>query len=109
MIITSEVPPLAKIEKIGYEKPFVRCLIPSFSFPRRMLSGIVRFVSAEKNAVIKDAIDAIEKKFAGNGRVLIRPSGTEPKLKAYISVTAPDLTAARALERRIAEEVRAKI
>ena len=35
-------------------------------------------------AEIKDAIDAIEKKFAGNGRVLIRPSGTEPLVRVMI-------------------------
>jgi len=32
---------------------------------------------------------------------VIRPSGTEPKLKAYISVTAKDSEAARTVERRI--------
>ena len=35
-------------------------------------------------AEIKDAIEAIEKKFAGNGRVLIRPSGTEPLVRVMI-------------------------
>ena len=51
----------------------------------------------------------VVKYFTPSASVVIRPSGTEPKLKAYISVTAPDLTAARALELRIAEEVKAKI
>ncbi len=32
----------------------------------------------EKDSDIKDAIEKLEKEFAGNGRVLIRPSGTEP-------------------------------
>jgi len=33
---------------------------------------------------IAEAIEALEKKFAGEGRVLIRPSGTEPKVRVMI-------------------------
>lgn len=33
---------------------------------------------------IADAIDALDKKFAGEGRVLIRPSGTEPLVRVMI-------------------------
>ena len=33
---------------------------------------------------IKDAIQALEKKYAGEGRVLIRPSGTEPLVRVMI-------------------------
>lgn len=33
---------------------------------------------------IKTAIDKLEKEFAGNGRVLIRPSGTEPLVRVMI-------------------------
>lgn len=35
-------------------------------------------------AEIAEAIDAVEKKFAGEGRVLIRPSGTEPLVRVMI-------------------------
>ena len=38
----------------------------------------------EKDAEIKNAIDKLEKEFAGNGRVLIRPSGTEPLVRVMI-------------------------
>ena len=38
----------------------------------------------EKNAEIKNAIENLEKEFSGNGRVLIRPSGTEPVVRVMI-------------------------
>ena len=38
----------------------------------------------EKEAEIKEAIEKLEKEFAGNGRVLIRPSGTEPLVRVMI-------------------------
>lgn len=38
----------------------------------------------EKNAEIKEAIKNLEKEFDGNGRVLIRPSGTEPLVRVMI-------------------------
>ena len=38
----------------------------------------------EKDEDIKKAIEEVEKEFAGNGRVLIRPSGTEPLVRVMI-------------------------
>ena len=38
----------------------------------------------EKNVEIKNAIEKLEKEFSGNGRVLIRPSGTEPLVRVMI-------------------------
>ena len=38
----------------------------------------------ENNEKIKTAIEKLEKEFAGNGRVLIRPSGTEPLVRVMI-------------------------
>ena len=38
----------------------------------------------ENNENIKTAIEKLEKEFAGNGRVLIRPSGTEPLVRVMI-------------------------
>lgn len=37
-----------------------------------------------ENKDVKENIEALEKEFAGNGRVLIRPSGTEPKVRVMI-------------------------
>ena len=38
----------------------------------------------EKDAEIKQEIENLEKEFSGNGRVLIRPSGTEPLVRVMI-------------------------
>ena len=38
----------------------------------------------DKDKDIKNAIEKLEKEFAGNGRVLIRPSGTEPLVRVMI-------------------------
>ena len=38
----------------------------------------------KEEPTIKAKIEELEKEFAGNGRVLIRPSGTEPKVRVMI-------------------------
>ena len=40
-----------------------------------------------------------------NCSVVIRPSGTEPKMKAYVSVSAEDINVAKDTEREIAEQL----
>lgn len=38
----------------------------------------------EKDAVIRSEIESLEQEFSGNGRVVIRPSGTEPLVRVMI-------------------------
>ena len=46
--------------------------------------------------------DVIKFLLEDNCSLVVRPSGTEPKLKTYVSVSAPDRAAAEETERRIA-------
>lgn len=52
----------------------------------------------EKDATIKEAIEKLEKEFAGNGRVLIRPSGTEPLVRVMIEGENQDYITKKAHE-----------
>ena len=52
----------------------------------------------EKDDEIKSAIEKLEKEFAGNGRVLIRPSGTEPLVRVMIEGEDQEYIAKKAKE-----------
>lgn len=49
--------------------------------------------------------DVLKYLMEGNCSVVVRPSGTEPKLKTYISVSAKTKADAEEIEKRIAEEL----
>ncbi|MBQ8952671.1 MAG: phospho-sugar mutase [Clostridia bacterium] len=51
------------------------------------------------------ASDVLKYRLAGGSSLVVRPSGTEPKLKAYLSVSAPDRAQAQAVEARLAEDL----
>ncbi len=49
------------------------------------------------------------KYFTSTGSVVVRPSGTEPKLKTYISVTAEDKATAEKVEKLIVSDLEKKL
>ena len=61
----------------------------------------------EKDDEIKSAIEKLEKEFAGNGRVLIRPSGTEPLVRVMIEGENQDDITVKA--RKIADLIEKKL
>lgn len=50
--------------------------------------------------------DVLKFRLAGNASVVVRPSGTEPKLKLYISVSAEDKGKAQAEEEKITAQMK---
>jgi len=59
------------------------------------LNGSGRFILTEE---IKKAVAVIEAKLAGTGRVLLRPSGTEPLVRVMVEGEDLDLVESLALE-----------
>ena len=80
-------------------------------------AGIPPFgeLQVEKKVDYSAGIDGLPKSdvlkflFAGGCSIVVRPSGTEPKLKTYISVTAPDEATASALEKQINIDIEQKL
>jgi len=52
----------------------------------------------ENDAEIKSEIEKLEKEFAGNGRIVIRPSGTEPLVRVMIEGENQDYISKKATE-----------
>ena len=65
--------PLSELAKVMTVMPLVNAKVPNHKKEKYM-----------EYPEIAGAIDELNRKFAGEGRVLIRPSGTEPKVRVMI-------------------------
>jgi phosphoglucosamine mutase len=61
-------------------------------------------IDLDGNAAIRNAVSAAESELNGSGRVLLRASGTEPKVR--VMVEGRDRVQVEALAERIADTVR---
>ena len=73
---------------------------------------LVNIRVSDKNGVmevpaIKEVIDAVEAEMAGNGRVLVRPSGTEPLVRVMVEAPTDELV--HDYVTRIADVVRKEV
>ena len=73
---------------------------------------LVNIRMSDKNGVmevpaIKEVIDAVEAEMAGNGRVLVRPSGTEPLVRVMVEAPTDELV--HDYVTRIADVVRKEV
>jgi phosphoglucosamine mutase len=54
-------------------------------YPQRMINvPVTRKVNLDGSAVVQDAVKSAELRLAGKGRVLLRPSGTEPLVRVMV-------------------------
>ena len=89
----------------GFEK--MKAIMQSFRAPQEAFGG-VRVLETLDYLPGRDGLprsNVIKYLLEGNCSVVVRPSGTEPKMKVYISVSAADQAACEALEKRIAGDV----
>ena len=68
-------------------------------------NSVTRKKNGEEEAIDLPVSNVLKFWLEGNSSAVIRPSGTEPKLKLYLSVSAPDRGQAETLETRILKDV----
>ena len=93
---------LAAVKRTG--KPVAEAVAVMTRFPQELINVRVRDKhTAAQNPAIVAAVAAAEEALGDNGRVLLRPSGTEPVIR--VMVEALDAEQAAAEARKLAEVV----
>ena len=69
------------------------------STQKKITTGDKKAIDLPKSNVIKYMLE-------GNSSAVLRPSGTEPKLKLYLAISSENEASARELENKIANEIK---
>jgi phosphoglucosamine mutase len=89
-------------------KPLSELAAPVTTYPQKLVNiKVADKKQALSNPAIQSAIETVEKEMAGDGRVLVRPSGTEPLLR--VMAEAPTVEAVGQYVDRIAAVVRTEV
>jgi phosphoglucosamine mutase len=73
-------------------------------YPQLLVNVPVRDKGIAEHPAVRDAVAHAERELAGNGRILVRPSGTEPLVR--VMVEASDAVRMRALAHHVADAIR---
>ncbi|MGH8458656.1 MAG: phosphoglucosamine mutase, partial [Nevskiales bacterium] len=105
--IVSALQVLAEMTDSG--KPLHELLAGMHKCPQVLINVPVRGVAVEllERDGIRAIVAAVEKQLGNEGRVLLRPSGTEPVIRVMVEGSDPSLVSACA--ERIADSVRASV
>jgi phosphoglucosamine mutase len=106
--IVSALQVLAEINKTGRSLAELRGAMQKF--PQELINvplGRARAAEVMACASVRDAIVAVEAEMNGDGRVLLRPSGTEPLIRVMVEGREADMVLAKA--NAIAEVVRSQL
>ena len=73
-------------------------------YPQVLLNVRVTDKTIAEHPNVRDAIAAAERELAGDGRILVRPSGTEPLVR--VMVESSDRARTDAVAKSVAEAIR---
>lgn len=99
---------LAEINKTGRSLGELRAGMSKF--PQELINvplGTMGAAEIMANPAVNDAVNDVETAMGGEGRVLLRPSGTEPLIRVMVEGREADVVAAKA--NSIADVVRAQV
>ncbi len=97
---------LAEVQDTGISLNDLRSAMTKY--PQRLINVKVdKMIDLTGNDAISDAVDAAEKRLGDEGRVLLRPSGTEPVIR--VMVEGSDATLTNQLAKDIANVIEAAI
>ena len=89
------------MENLRANRPADIAGVPVVGFADYRESVSVDFVAGTTEAIDLPKSNVLSYKLEGNNSVIIRPSGTEPKIKAYITATGADMAAAEAMTEKL--------
>jgi phosphoglucosamine mutase len=74
------------------QKPLSELAAEMEKFPQSLVNvRVVDKYNVVNNSLVAEAIQKVEEKMAGNGRVLVRPSGTEPLVRVMVEAPTEEL------------------
>jgi len=94
---------LAEVQSSGHSLHELRTAVTKY--PQRLINvRVAEMVNLAENAAIVEAVKAVEAELGNEGRVLLRPSGTEPVIR--VMVEGKDATLTNHLANQLAEAIK---